>query len=123
MNQMEKCNKLKTKTLVKKESETEEKKLIKEQVDYLTLMLMIMSTLSLKILVEEIKTIEMPENLKEFPVNLILMIEKMELVEEIKDLVKEELEKLTGEHIKMKEKNLQKVKIKKLKNKNLKKLF
>lgn len=103
---MEKCNKLKTKTLVKKESEPGEKKPNKQQPDYLIPMLMIMLIHSLKILAEETKTPEMPENLKEFPANLIQMIEKTELVEEIKDLVKEELEKLAGEHIKMKEKKL-----------------
>lgn len=85
-------------------------------------MLMIMLTLSLKIPVEEIKTLEILEKKKEFPKNLILMIEEMELVEEIKEHPKEELEKETGEHIKMKEKNSLKEKKKTKKSKNLKKL-
>jgi hypothetical protein len=81
-----------------------------------------MLTLSLKILAEEIKTLEIPEKKKEFQEKLILMIEEMELVEDIKELPKEEPEKETGEHIKMKEKTLLKMK-KTKKSKKLKKLF
>lgn len=84
-------------------------------------MLMIMLTLSLKIPAEVIKTLEILEKKKEFPKNLILMIEEMELVEEIKEHLKEELEKETGEHIKMKVKNYLKEKKKTKKSKKLKK--
>jgi hypothetical protein len=85
-------------------------------------MSMIMLTQSLKIPAEEIRTLEILEKKKEFPINLILMIEEMELVEEIKEHPKEELEKETGEHIKMKEKNSLKEMKKTKKSKNLKKL-